>query len=360
MSERDIYQEEIRVQEADRKREKKILDSILYYYGKKLEIEQFLGENISIPDFKKYLRDHNYPQLLDAQIDVITTKVENRQTALDELRRKAEKRQEEFTQATETFLSDALGSLDQLVVIPSWRKLLGTNFTGFYLNENVLEIIKDTVVLLPALALSGFENTIGEPFFLMIGPGVYYTAFRLSPSEIITDYREITGVLLPLEMYEKAQDVSASVISTTQNFLMTEYLTSIPFSIIEAKQTTQMFLRGVIARNVIHPNREAYDLLVKICEDIESFNLDEGFKILSGGLSTKIPLYTNEILTEKPIQRNKYSTLTAGIKNIQPKVEKIIEDLKIGNMKVDLFAKMNLIKKDFIKIGHPRLTDWMV
>ena len=121
-----------------------------------------------------------------------------------------------------------------------------------------------------------------------------------------------------------------------------------------------MFLRGVIARNVIHPNREAYDLLVNICKDTNSFNSEEGFKILSGGLSTKIPLYTNEILTEKPIQRNNYSNLTAGIKNIQPKVKKIITDLQIGTMKADLFEKMNRIKKDFIKIGHPRLTDWMV
>ncbi|MFX0114640.1 MAG: hypothetical protein ACFFB3_08835 [Candidatus Hodarchaeota archaeon] len=360
MSVREREQEERRMQLAEKERERKILEGILFYYAKKLEIKQFLGEDISIREFKKYLLDYNYPELLDAEIEIIKAKVAKRQAEVEGLKSIAAKTQEDFTTTAEMAKSTALGSLSSLLLIPSWSKLLETDFRGFYLNEPVLEIIKDTVVLLPNIAISGHEKTLGEPFFLILGPGVYYSAFRLSPGEIITDYREITGIVLPLAIYEKAQDLSGSVISTTQNLRMTEYLTSIPFSLIEAEQTTQMFLRGVVARNVIHPNREAYDSLVKVCEDKNSFSIEEGFKILSGGLSTKIPLYTNEILTEKSIHRDNYSNLTAGIKNIQPKVKKIITDLQIGNMKADLFEKIKRIKKDFIKIGHPRLTDWMV
>ncbi|MFW9915647.1 MAG: hypothetical protein ACFFGZ_08540 [Candidatus Thorarchaeota archaeon] len=361
MSDREREQKEKKTQITEKERERKILESILFYYEKKQEVKQFLGEDVSIRDFKRYLLDQDYPQLLDAEMEVIQAKVAKRQAEMEGLRAVKTEKPRDFAPAAKTAKSTTLGSLSSLLFIPSWGKLLETDFRGFYLNEPVYEIVRDTIVLLPNIALSGHEKTLGEPFFLILGPGVYYTAFRLSPGKIITDHREITGILLPLAIYEKAQDLSGSVISTTaENLRMTEYLTSIPFSLIEAKQTTQMFLRGVIARNVIHPNREAYDLLVKICKDKNSFNIEEGFKILSGGLSTKIPLYTNEILTEKSIQRNNYSNLTAGIKNIQPKVKKIITDLQIGPMKADLFEKMNRIKKDFIKIGHPRLTDWMV
>ncbi|MFX1513420.1 MAG: hypothetical protein ACFFCQ_12605 [Promethearchaeota archaeon] len=355
----NYYQEEIRTQLEEIEREQKLLNVLLVYYEKKNEIMQLLGQNISIRELKRYIQNNNYPEFLDSDIDVVKSKVEKRLANLTEMKTKTEKRQVEKVMVDEEVRSE-LGSLDQLLFFPSWRKLLETDFRGFYLNQPVLEIISDTVVLLPDLALTGLEDTIGEPYFFIVGPGIYYTTFRLSPGEIITDYREITGILLPLDVYEKAQDISGSMIQSTQNLRMTEYMTSIPFSLILARQTTQMFLRGVIARNVLHPHKEAYDLLLQVCKEKDSFIKEEGFKILSGGLSTKVPLYTNEILTEIPVNRNNYSNLTAGIKNIQPKVEKIITDLQIKDMKDQLFEKMRRIKEDFVKIGHPQLTDWII
>ncbi|MFX0207008.1 MAG: hypothetical protein ACFFDT_13555 [Candidatus Hodarchaeota archaeon] len=338
-------------------KEKNLLSVLLIYYEFKNDVAGLLGEDISIRQFKKYLSDNDYPELLDAKVFEVRTKATKRLAELKELKTNLERERLERSQIAK-IQSKELGNLDQLLFFPSWRKLIGTDFKGWYLNQPVLEIIKDTVVLLPDLALTGFEETIGEPYFFIAGPGIYYTTFRLSPGELITDFREITGLLLPLDVYEKAQDISGSVISTTQNLRMTEYMISIPFSLILAKQTTQMFVRGVISRNVLHPHKEAYDLLLKICQETTSYNKEDGFKILSGGLSTKIPLYTNEILTEKNITRGNYSRLTAGIKNIQPKVDKIITDLQIKEMKDQLFDKMHLIKKDFITIGHPRLKDW--
>ncbi len=340
-------------------REKRILTVLLNYYRMKEEIERLLGENISIREFKRYLNDNNYPELLDASFYDLKSKIEKKMSDLGELKTGIEQRQQQIDEEAAKIKSGELGSLDQLLFFPSWRELLGTDFRGFYLNKPVIEIIRDTVVLLPDLAISGLEETIGEPYFLILGPGVYFTTFRLSPGEIITDYREITGVVLPLDLYEKAQDISGSVVSSTQNLRMTEYMISIPFSLVLARQTTQMYLRGVIARNVLHPHREPYEALLRMCKDQYSYNYNDGFKILSGGLSTKIPLYTNEILTERPIKKNNYSNLTAGIKNIQPKVGKIITDLQIGTMKEQLFEKIERIKNDFVKIGHPRLTDWV-
>ena len=87
---------------------------------------------------------------------------------------------------------------------------------------------------------------------------MYYVQFGLSPGEIITDYREILGIILPLEIYNKAQDISGSVINS-EKLTMTEYMISIPFSMFLTKQTTQMYLRGVIARNVIHPYKDCFN-----------------------------------------------------------------------------------------------------
>ncbi|MFX1534003.1 MAG: hypothetical protein ACFFDI_07185 [Promethearchaeota archaeon] len=324
-------------------REKKILEAVLAYYVEKKPFDE-ISKNIklSFNDFNRYLSTNRYPQRITADIDEIKARVRNRLNELDKQARSAK--------------PDAVGNLKQLFFIPSWRKLIETDFRGFYLNQPVLDITQDSVVILPEIVLTSLENTLGEPFLLIMGPGIYYVKFSLSPGEIITDYREITGVVLLLDIYEKAQDAPPLIESS--KFLMTEYLISIPFSLFLARQTTQMFLRGVIARNVVHPNKECFDQLLEICRNPRSFSEDEGFKVLSGGLSSKIPIYTNELLTEFPLKGN-YSKLTAGIKNIQPKLEKILTDLQIKDMKSDIFEKIRLLKKDFVNIGHPKLLDWV-
>jgi hypothetical protein len=66
----------------------------------------------------------------------------------------------------------------------------------------------------------------------------------------------------------------------------------------------------------------------------------------------------NEILTEKPLSAD-YSRLTAGLKNIQPKLEKIVIDLQIDGLRQPIFDKIILMKKEFAEIGYPRFLDWM-
>lgn len=250
-----------------------------------------------------------------------------------------------------------LGSLNQILFIPSWSKLISNEFKGFYLNQNVTEIMQDSIIILPDVALTGFEETMGEPFFFLTGVGIFYTKFRLGKDDIITDYREITGIVLPMDYYDRAQNVSGSVLNS-EKLLMTEYLVSIPFSLLLEEQTTQMYMRGVVARNVVHPYKECWNKLLEICKDVRSFHPDDGLKILSGGMSTKIPLYSNELLTEKDL--GEYSRLTAGIKNVQPKLGKILTDLQIvGDFKVQLFEKIRMIKEDYVKKGYPKLLDWV-
>jgi hypothetical protein len=118
-----------------------------------------------------------------------------------------------------------------------------------------------------------------------------------------------------------------------------------------------MYLRGVLARNVFLPNKECFDQLLTSCNDPNSFSSEEGLKILSGGLSTQIQLYTNELLTEKPL--DKYSNLIAGIKNTQPKLNKILANLQLESMRDGVFTKIHQMKQEFREIGRNILLDWM-
>ncbi|MFX0086240.1 MAG: hypothetical protein ACFFAU_11210 [Candidatus Hodarchaeota archaeon] len=324
--------------------EKKILNAINAYYEQNLsyyELEEISG--ISIREFKKFQQDHDYPYRVggfnrNQVFDRITNRLKDIDKEIYKLREKV------------------FGILDQILFIPSWRKLIDSNFNGFYLNQPVTKIHQDTIVFLPDIALTGFEETTGESFFLITGLGIYWVKFELGAGSLVTDYREITGIVLPLDLYEKAQDEAGSVLSS-EKIRMTEYMTSIPFSIILEKQSTQMYLRGVLARNVFLPNKECFDQIIESCIDPNSFKKDEGLKILSGGLSTQIPLYTNELLTEKELSG--YSNLIAGIKNIQPKLHKILANLQLETTENAFFSKIMQMKREFREIGRKYLVDWV-
>ncbi|MFX0086950.1 MAG: hypothetical protein ACFFAU_14930 [Candidatus Hodarchaeota archaeon] len=357
------------------RREKKILKAILAYYDKLGPIDTKIG--VSLLEFKTYLVEHGYNDLRKSFISEIQTRIKNREAELNRLvRQKSDTKRLQEQQEEQEYLetrekirkrllqrqdepeSTDLGNLKQLILIPSWNSLLETGkFQGFYLNQPVREIIHDNVLILPDFAVTGIEETRGEQFIFLCGVGIYYVHFRLSPGEIITDHREITGIVLPMDVYDKAQDVSGSLVSSKE-LLMTEFMINIPFSLLQAEQTKQMYLRGVVARNVFHPYKECFNVLMDVCRNPNSLNIKEGLKVLCGGLNRQIPLYTNEILTETE-QHADYSRLTAGIKNIQPKLAKILTDLQIEGLKKPIFQKIQLIKKDYVEIGYPRLLDWM-
>lgn len=263
--------------------------------------------------------------------------------------------QEEHSDITKDELFE---NLSQILFFPSWSGLIQSeSFLGSYLNQPVHKMFKDNVILLPDLVLTGQEKSTGDPYIFLAGVGMYYVQFGLSPGEIITDYREITGLMLPLETYDKAQDISGSMINS-EKLTMTEYMISIPFSLILTKQTTQMYLRGVIARNVLHPYKDCFNQFLSVCRKSNSLTEEDGLKILSGGLTTQIPLYTNELLTEKKIEN--YSKLTAGLKAIKPSLGKVLADLQLDEeIKSAIFEKIRLIKIDFAEKGYPRLLDWI-
>ena len=325
-------------------RESKILGGARAYYEQNLsfnEIEELTG--ISIREFKRFQSDNEFPYRLVSH---------NRKQIFDKIDNRVEEIKKEIIKLRES----VFGVLDQLLFIPSWREMIDSRFNGFYRNQQVQDIFQDNIIFLPDLALTGFEETTGEPFFLLTGLGIYWVKFQLGPGSIVTDYREITGLVLPLDYYERAQDESGSILNS-EKMRMTKYMSSIPFSLILAKATTQMYLRGVIARNIFHPYKESFDLFLSICRDENSFNPEDGMKILSGGLSSTHSLYKNELLTQKPL--GEYSNLIAGIKNTQPKLNKILQTLQLDATSESLFDKLKRMKIEFNEIGRDFLADWM-
>ncbi len=355
--------------------EKKLLKGIHSYYDSVGKFDHKVG--VSLLEFKNYLLDHGFEDLRQSFLKNLSQKIDEREQELNNLKKQIAKQKSKTEDIeTEEYLkarmkvfeasrlsegslegaTDAFGILKHIVFIPSWSRLIESEFKGFYLNQPVYEIIHDNVLLLPDFAVTGIEETKGEPFIFLNGVGVYYTQFRLTPGEIIDDYREITGIVLPLDVYEKAQDISTSMVSSKE-LLMTEYMISLPFAMLLSPQTKQMYIRGVVARNVVHPYQECFNKLLDICQNSNSLKEDEGMKVLCGGLNRAIPLYTNEILTEDYL--SDYSRLTAGVKNIQPKLDKIITNLQIQGLKKPIFRNIKAIKQDYINKGWPRLLDWM-
>ena len=247
-----------------------------------------------------------------------------------------------------------LKNLTQILFFPSWLKLIGSeNHMGSYLNQPVIEILKDNVVFIPDLILTGEEEDSEELFVLLTGAGLYYIQFRVTPKMINTDFRELTCLLISLDDYEKAQDMSHSTIKS-ENLRMTELMISIPFALILARQTTQMFMRGVIARNVVHPNKDCFDGLFQMCNNPNTLSIESGYKLLSGGGK-----FANHLLTEKHL--DSYSQVTAGLKNVKTSASTILDSLQLtdSNIRRAVFEKIRLIKRDFVDIGYPRLMDWM-
>ncbi|MHA1974010.1 MAG: hypothetical protein ACTSW1_13510 [Candidatus Hodarchaeales archaeon] len=366
---------EIGKQLQEIRREKKILNAILKYYDRVGRFDHTIG--VTQLEFKDYLLDNGFEALRKEFLDKIKKKIEDRERELERVQvAKSQKKKQQEELETKEYLktrmkileagnvsqdtfeesSEAFGSLKQIMFIPSWSKLIENEFRGFYLNQPVYEIIRDSVIFLPDFAVTGIEETRGEPFIFLNGVGLYYTQFRLSPGEIIDDFREITGFILPMDVFDKAQDLTRTIVNS-RDLLMTDYMITIPFSLLQTQQTRQMYIRGVIARNVIHPHSECFNKLVELCKDQNSLDEQEGMKVLCGGLSRSVPLYTNEILTEQYLSN--YSNLTAGIKNIQPKLDKIISDLQIQGLKPQIFENIRAIKNDYLTKGWPKLLDWM-
>lgn len=264
------------------------------------------------------------------------------------------------------------GSLDQLIIIPSWRKLLGTDFRGFYKTQSVNKIYYDSLILLSHIAVPVSDSVRGELSMLITGVGIYFTKFEITKgiagkvSGVVTDFRPIDGFLLPLDLWSKAQSSDSMIIKPQSNefeshgaFTYTENLIDIPFSLFTSKRTLQAYARGVLARNVFIPLKEAIDTFVKHCKETQARKMDNSLRLLLGGLSAAgEPIFQNEILIEKD-EGSAYMDMIPGIKNIKMQLDRIAVDLELNIFRKELLEAQPSLKKDFVEVGYPNLKEWI-
>ena len=273
--------------------------------------------------------------------------------------------------------------LTELLFIRSWNQLLETNYLTYYLNQPVQEIVSDCVIQLPFFAWTGLEATTSEPFIFLEGPGIYFVQFRLMSTlkrnfnykESLSDFREFTGLVLPLNKFEKMQTLTSSAtdaidraikgqeallskIDFNPTFEFNEYCYNIPFAHLMADDKTQRFFKALVKRHVVHPYRFAFNQLLRSCTSQFSFRPEEGLKILSGGFSSKTPVFRNEILIETQLLRD-YSRSTAGIKIIHDRLDRIAPNLHLTDKKTryKIFDKIRILRREFIQFGYPLLVN---
>ncbi|MHA2029856.1 MAG: hypothetical protein ACW99A_03700 [Candidatus Kariarchaeaceae archaeon] len=245
--------------------------------------------------------------------------------------------------------------LNSLIIIPSWSKVLDYQTKGFYLNRPVLELRKDTIVML-SYDIIEKKDKFGKDLFLLTGPGIFYTEFSLDRGTYTTDFREINMILLPMEMLERvmaAPPIFESKIDATIN----ELISLIPFSLIEEVDSVQALLKGIVSRNIFLPNKNAIDTFIREIGSPKSFHPTDGIKMLSAHEE-----YFNRLLLSNPPPQargdSSINITSAGIASIL--VDRSLEDEffeeKEKNRLLLLFRDL---KKEFNETGKRLIDDFM-
>lgn len=327
---------------------KKHLEILKNYYLSDKNFDELELLDVPLRDLFRFMSDHGFPKkgfVSDEDrksfIKSIGEQMIGIDTSLKELRIQEIQERE----------------LNSLLLLPSWSNIIGYKTKGFYLNRPVLELKKDTIVMLSYDILT-VEDKYGTELALLAGPGIFFTEFSVPPGSFVTNYREINLVLLPMLELRKilsASPIFESDIEATVN----ELISILPFNLIEEAYTKQALLRGVISRNIFHPNKAAFDTFMDHMAKPESVDPNEGFKILSAH-----PEYFNRLLlTQKPEKAKGDASInltSAGIASIltngQEILDELIPDKKVQN---DLLLSFREIKNQFNDLGRSLIKDWI-
>jgi len=344
---------------------------------KKLDIEQSAEyeeakETIQFLELVKtyYETDHSFDELETGQIrlrEIFRFMSENgfpkRGFVDDDKKKELIKAITEQIESIETDLKNARldeisnRKLNSLIIIPSWSKVLGHETKGFYLNKPVTNLKRDTIIML-SHDIMNVSDKLGTELALLTGPGILFTEFSLDNSSYIVNSREINMIMIPMEMLAKLLD-APPIFQSDIDATLNELISIIPFSLIEEAYSVQAILRGVISRNLFHPNKAALDTFIDICSRPDTFNPNEGFKILSAHED-----YFNRLLLTQPPKHSggdsSFNVASAGIASIltngQAILDELIEDQKI---QADLLLEFKDVKKEFDEIGKDLLSNWL-
>ncbi|MCH8906879.1 MAG: hypothetical protein IH840_07300, partial [Candidatus Heimdallarchaeota archaeon] len=240
------------------------------YYSTSSNFDELEMGNIKLRELFRFMSEHDFPKKgfvsdnakekyvinIDAEIINITKSL--RDARLEEIKNK---------------------ELNSILIIPSWGNVLGYKTKGFYLNRPVLEVKKDTIVMLSHDIIE-VKDKFGNDFAVLTGPGIFFTEFSLDQGSHITNHREINMIIIPNELLSKMLD-APPIFTSSIKATMNELISIIPFSLIEEAETVQALLRGVISRNIFHPNKAALDVFLEEIKSPRTYHPNDGFKILS-------------------------------------------------------------------------------
>lgn len=210
-----------------------------------------------------------------------------------------------------------------ILIIPRWSELLGILFKGFYAKKIVSKIHLDTVIMITCLECAVTEKT-GTSYFLF-GTGLYFLKFELDSGRYILDQREINTLILSDFVYDYMVTAKEIALENDDDVILNEMAVKIPLDLSQKTGTQQVFIKGVLTRNVFIPYKEVILRMLEQGQKEDAYSaLETGYKILSSH-----PSNFNRILLSdafKMADHSKYIKPTAGVKNIQFVADKIMND----------------------------------
>ncbi len=322
-----------------------ILNLLKEYYGTGGNFYDFDTGEIPLRELIAFMSDEGYPRSLP-EAEVVIQRIHDE--ILDLENRKREMR-----------LSDLKSRhLNSLLIITSWTKLIGTPTKGVYLDKPVTDLRRDTIVMLTDETQT-FKEITDERIAVIFGPGIYYSEFAVDRGNYLEDYLEINGICLPLDILGKIYTAEKIYHSDKIEATITEVSTILPFHIIEQAETVQTYVKGIISRNVIHPNKIALDKFNQHISDSSSYQKSSGFKIMSAH-----PLWYNKLLVESDhffrTGSGKIAYSTAGIGSLSGMVHKL-KPLFFPTPadENDQLERISEIVKQYREMGHKLLKAWM-
>ncbi|MBY9000288.1 MAG: hypothetical protein KGD64_05195 [Candidatus Heimdallarchaeota archaeon] len=322
-----------------------LLELLKQYYGSGGNLYDFDSGDIPVRQLIAFMSDEGYPRrLVDAEH--VLKRVDTEIIELES--KKKNMRLQEMEDR----------HLNSLLIITSWTKLINTPTMGVYLNRPVVDLRRDTIIMLTDETQT-FKEITDERISVIFGPGIYYTEFAVDKGNYLEDYFEINGVCLPLDILGKIYTAEKIYRSDKIDATITEVSTILPFHIIEQAETVQTYVRGIISRNVFHPNKNAIDKFNQHISDPSSYQAESGFKIMSAH-----PLWYNKLLVESDaVYRTgsgKRAFSTAGIGSLSSMVHKLKPILfSAPNKEKDQLERITEIVKQYREMGMNLLQKWI-
>jgi len=257
-----------------------------------------------------------------------------------------------------------LGMLRSLIVIPDWISFADpdklSDFKWIYKNKTIKSIEKSSVIFIPV----DFSRLIlyRYSYLLLHGIGIYYTKFSLKEKIISTDFRYLTGLVIPEKKWlDNHFNTEPFLFPPLNSFMIaSENLVDFSFTTLQIQenytgQSRQVFARGRLLTQLIMPLKEPLVMLRKATEKYEEFYYDPSpMRVLMCEFYNEI--FVNEIAIEST--NTTYEENIPGIRRIKPNLLEIFpKQWKNEDYLNGLRREISKISEDFTLIGAPMILN---